>query len=64
MVYFLLSLSMLRKKAFSASKYAKDMRAYRKGPLAASCSKPLLFMSMEANVPVWRFLMISLTKNI
>ena len=31
MVYFLLSVSMLRKKPFSASKYAKDMLAYRKG---------------------------------
>ena len=31
MVHFLLSLSMLRKKRFSASKYAKDMLAYRKG---------------------------------
>ena len=31
MVYFLLSPSMLRKKPFSASKYAKDMLAYRKG---------------------------------
>ena len=31
MMYFLLSLSMLRKKPFSASKYAKAMLAYRKG---------------------------------
>ena len=31
MVYFLLSLSMLRKKPFSSSKSAKDMLAYRKG---------------------------------
>ena len=30
-VDFLLSLSMLRKKLFSASKCAKDMLAYRKG---------------------------------
>ena len=30
MLYFLLSLSMLRKKSFSVSKYAKDMLAYRK----------------------------------
>ena len=34
-----------------------------KGPLAASCSKPLLFMSMEANVAVCRFLMRSRAKN-
>ena len=31
MVYFLLSLSMLRKRPFSVSKYAKDMHAYGKG---------------------------------
>ena len=31
MVYFLLNLSMLRKKPFSASKYAKGMLAHRKG---------------------------------
>ena len=31
MVYFFLRLSMLRKKPFSASKYAKGMLAYRKG---------------------------------
>ena len=31
MAYFLLSLSMLRKKTFLALKYAKDMLAYRKG---------------------------------
>ena len=30
MVYFLLSLSMLKKKPFSASKCAKDIHAYRK----------------------------------
>ena len=30
MVYFLLSLSMLRKRPFSASKCPKDMLAYRK----------------------------------
>ena len=30
MVYFLLSLIMLRKKPFSASKYAKNMLAYKK----------------------------------
>ena len=31
MLYFLLSLSMLRKRPFSVSKYAKDMQAYGKG---------------------------------
>ena len=31
MVYFVLCLSILKKKPFSASKYAKDMLAYRKG---------------------------------
>ena len=31
MAYFLLCLSMLRKKPFPVSKYAKDMLAYRKG---------------------------------
>ena len=69
MVHFLLSFNMLRKKAFL---YAKDMPHnmlriclhIEKGPLAASCSKPLLFMSMEANVAVWRLLMSSLAKNI
>ena len=30
MVYFLLRLSMLRKKSFSASNYDKDMLGYRK----------------------------------
>ena len=35
-----------------------------KGPLTASCSKPLLIMSMEAIVAAWRFLMGSLAKNI
>ena len=55
---------MLRKKPFSASKYAKDMLTYRRGPLAASCSKPLIYMSMEANVAAWRFVMSSLAKNI
>ena len=34
-----------------------------KGSLAVTCNKPLLFMSMEANVAVWTFLMISLAKN-
>ena len=63
MVYFLLSLNMLRKKPLSASKYIKDMLAYRKGPLAASCSKPLL-LSMEANVALWRFLSSGATSNI
>ena len=55
---------MLRKKPFSASKYAKDMLTYRRGPLAASCSKPLIYMSMEANVAAWRFVMRLLAKNI
>ena len=30
----------------------------------ASCSKPLLFMSMEANVVAWRFWKSALAKNI
>ena len=55
MVYFLLSLSTLRKKSLSTSNYAKGMLA---------CSKPLFFMSMEANLAAWRFLMSSLSKNI
>ena len=64
MVHFLLCLSMLRKKPFPVSKYAKDSLHIEKGTLTASCSKPLLFMSIEANVTAWRFLMSALAKNI
>ena len=64
MVYLLLSLSMLRKKPFSASIYAKDMLAYRKQTTCCFMQQPLPFMSMEANVAVWRFLMSSLDKDI
>ena len=50
MVCFLLSLSMLRKEPFSASKYAKDMLAYRNGT-------PYCFMhhTTALHVSAWRF---------
>ena len=43
MVYFLLSLSMLRKKPFSASKYAEYMLAYRKGTPRCSMQQTTAF---------------------
>ena len=50
MVYFLLSLGMLRKKPFfQTQNMLRICLLIEKGPLAASCSKPLLFMSMEAH---------------
>ena len=65
MVYFFLSLSIcLEKSFFQPQNILRICLHIEKGPLAALCSKPLLFMSMEANVAVWRLLMSSLAKNI
>ena len=64
MVSFLLSPSMLRKKPFSASKYAKDMLEHRK-------KTPYCFMQQTTALHEYgskyysiKFLMISLATNI
>ena len=62
-MHLLLSLNMLRKKPFQPQNMLRICLHIEKGPLAASCSKPLLFMSMEANTAIWRFFMSSLDKK-
>ena len=53
MMYFLLSLSMLWKKPFSTSKYAKDMLACRKGTLLLHAANRRSLMSSLAK-NIWR----------
>ena len=65
LVYFLLSFSMLRKTPFSASKYAKDMLAYRKGnPYCFVEQTTALHEHGSKCVAACRFLMSSLAKDI
>ena len=65
MVYFLFSLSMLRKRSlFQPQNMLRICLHIEKGLLAASYSKPMLFMSMKTNVAAWICLMITLAKHI
>ena len=63
-VFFYSASVCLEKSLFQPQKMPRIWLHTEKGPLTALYSKPLLFMTMEANVAAWRFLMSSLTKNI
>ena len=63
MVYFLLSLSMLKKSLFQPQNVLRISMHIEKGLLTTSSSKPLLFMSLKVNVTACRFLMGSLAKS-
>ena len=54
----------LEESLFQSQNMLRIYLHIEKRPLTASCSKALLFLSMEADVPAWRFLMSSLAKNI
>ena len=54
-VNFLFSLSILRKSLFQPQNLLRICLHIEQGPLTALCSKPLLFMSMEANATRWIF---------
>ena len=62
--FFLLTSVWLEKSLFHPKNMLRICLHIEKEPLTASCIKPLLFMSMEANVAACRFLMSSLAKSI
>ena len=62
--YFCTASVCLEKRLFQPQNMLRICLHIEKEPIPASCSKPLLFMSIEANVAVWTFLISSLAKNI